>query len=267
MSDTTGPRVRVEWHGRIAELVLDRPARRNAMDAELWTTLRDRARALAEEDPRAVVLTGAGDHFCSGMDLTPANALVMRLMPAIQTGDTEALRELVRDLKATMDAIASIPAPVIAAVEGSCLGAGLEVALCADLRIASETATFSLPETRFGMVPDVGGTVRLSRLVGRGRAAQLILTGDSVDPATASAWGLVNEVVPAGNARERALELAAAVTRCAPTATREALAVLRSHPGDEGRFDAETEAGVRALASGEVLEGITSFMQKREARW
>lgn len=258
--------VRIEREGPLAILTLDRTARRNAMHAPMWEALREAASGLAADPPRAVVLTGAGGHFCAGMDLAPDNPLLGRVAMAVASGDAEALRTVIRELKATVDAVASIPVPVIAAVEGACLGGGLEVALAADLRVGGDTATFSLPETRWGMVPDVGGTVRLSRLVGRARAAQLALTAMSIGAEQAERWGLLNEVVDAGSALERAKEIGSQVARTAPTATRETLAVLRAWPGDE-RFDDETEAGTRALLSGEVLEGIASFTERRKARW
>lgn len=267
MSNVDEVVVRVTWDERVAHLTLERPTRRNAMDAAMWSQLRTVAQAVAEQSPRVVILSGAGDHFCSGMDLTPANALVQRLVPGVLSKDEVALRSLIVELKSTMNAVAELPAPVIAAIEGSCLGAGLELALCADLRIATPSSRFSLPETRFGMVPDVGGTVRLSRLVGRGRAAQLVLTGATLDAQTAERWGLVNEVVTEGTALEAAFAMARSICANSPTATREALGVLRSHPGDEIRFDQETEAGMRALVSGEVMEGLASFVDKRDARW
>ncbi|MCA9567492.1 MAG: enoyl-CoA hydratase/isomerase family protein [Myxococcales bacterium] len=258
--------VRVQRDGPVARITLDRPERHNAMHGPMWTALREVAEGLAADPPRAVVLVGAGPHFCSGMDLSPANPLLARLAPAVMGRDADALRAVIRELKATVDAVAAIPVPVVAALEGSCLGGGLEVALAADLRVAGQGARFSLPETRWGMVPDVGGTVRLSRLVGRARAAQLALTAATIDAQRAESWGLVNEVVPDGQALARAEGLARQIAAQAPTATREALAVLRSWPGDD-RFGDETEAGVRALLSGEVLEGLQAFAQKREARW
>lgn len=260
---------RLERDDGVAILTLDRPARRNALHPPLWAELKRRGEELAADVPRVLVVTGAEGHFCSGMDLSPTNTIFQRVMERVAARDQPGLEAIIVELKGQLDAIATLPCPVIMAIEGVCLGAGLELALCGDVRIAGQSATFSLPETRFGMVPDVGGTTRLTKLVGKGRAAQLILTASTIDAAKAERWGLVEEVVPDGTALERALELARAITACAPTATREALATLRAveaHSDDTVR-PFETSAGARALLSGEVAEGISSFVQKRPARW
>lgn len=265
MSET----LRVERDGAIATITLDRPDRRNALDLPLWDGLRKAAMDLAERRPRVVIVTGAGGHFCAGMDLSPDNRLFQNIQPLVLAKDGYRLAEVITSLKHTFDALARIPVPVIAAIEGACAGGGLELALAADLRVAALGAFFALPETRWGMVPDVGGTVRLAKLVGRGRAAQLILTGERIDAATAERWGLVNEVVPDGSALERARDLAASILKAGPIATQQALGALRQIDaiGDDVRMEHETQAGARALASGEVIEGIQAFAQKREARW
>lgn len=261
--------LRVERDGDVAVLTVDRPERRNALHGPLWTALREVGEALTEDPPRVVVITGAGDHFCSGMDLRPDNPLVTHLLPAVQQRDAQALERIITDLKACMDALARIPCPVIAAVEGVCFGGGLELALTADLRVASEAARFSMPETRWGLVPDVGGTVRLSRLVGRTRAADLILTGREARASEALSWGLVNRVVPAGTTLEAARSIAEAISAAAPTATAAVLEVLRRPEGLDGddAFAAETAAGVKTLLSGEAMEGLAAFAGRRAPRW
>jgi enoyl-CoA hydratase/carnithine racemase len=261
--------LRVERDGRVATLVIDRPSRRNALHGPLWTALHEAARSLADDPPRVVILHGTGGHFSSGMDLTPDNPLVVRLAPAVQAGDRDALRAIIGELKASLAAIASLPCPVLAAIEGACLGGGLELALTADLRVAGESARFSLPETRWGLVPDVGGTVRLSRLVGRARASDLVLTGREATASEALSWGLVNRVVPDGTTLEAARAVAEKIVATAPTATAGVLDVLRAVDGldDEAAFAAETAAGVAALASGEPLEGLAAFAGRRKPRW
>lgn len=259
----------VDRDGDIAVITVDRQERRNAMHGPLWTAIREAGEALAAEPPRAVILTGAGPHFCAGMDLRPDNPLIMRLAPAVMGRDTDAMRALIGDLKACMNAIATLPCPVIAAVEGACLGGGLELALTADLRIAGTSARFTLPETRWGMVPDVGGTVRLSRLVGASRATDVILTGRQVLADEALAWGLVNRVVPDGQALAAAHDMVHQILRGSPAGTSAILPVLRRVQtlDDPEAFAAETEAGVQTLTSGEVMEGVAAFAQKRSPGW
>lgn len=259
----------VDHDDGVVTITVDRPARRNALHGPLWDGLRDAATALASDPPRVVILHGAGEHFCAGMDLRPDNPLVSDLAPAIAMKDPDACRAVIERLKASMNAIASLPCPVVAAIEGSCLGGGLELALTADLRVAGESARFSMPETRWGLVPDVGGTVRLTRLVGRGRSADLILTGRTIDAREALAWGLVSQVVPDGSTLERARELAASIIKGAPLATREALAVLRQVDAldDAAAFEAETQAGVTTLIGQEAMEGLAAFATKQAPRW
>ncbi|MCB9677035.1 MAG: enoyl-CoA hydratase/isomerase family protein [Alphaproteobacteria bacterium] len=265
MADT----LRVERTGEIVEVTLARPSHRNALDDDLWQALRREGLALHDAYPRVVILSGEGEHFCAGMDLSPSNPLLARIAPLVAAHDTYRLSEVIRHLKASFGVFARLPAVVICAIEGACLGGGLELALAADLRIAGESAVFSMPETQFGMVPDVGGTVRLSKLIGRSRASELILTGERIGAIKAERWGLVNEVVHDGTALERARAVAARILKASPTATRQALLALRhaDELGDDERFEIETEAGARALVSGEVTEGLASFAAKREPRW
>lgn len=250
--------------GPVATLTLRREERRNALHGPLWTALGEAARALAADPPRVAIITGAGGHFSAGMDLKPDNPLITRLFPAIQTGDRDTFRALIHELKAVVNAVASLPCPVIAAVDGACLGGGLEVALACDMRVASAGAQFAMPEARVGMMPDVGGTMRLIRLVGRTRALELCTTGKPIDAATALSWGLVNRLGSEGSALDAARAMAADMLTASPTATKELLAMTRA---DAPTFEDETEAGVRVLASGEVMEGVMAFLERRAPRW
>lgn len=262
-------RIRCTRQEGVAIVTLDRPAKRNALHAPMWDALHDLGTRLAEDTPQAVVITGAEGHFSAGMDLSMGNPLFVELAQALQQGDDAALRGLVLRLKAAVDAFATLPCPVVAAVEGACAGGGLEVALTADLIVAGEEAFFSLPELQVGLAPDVGGTVRLARRVGRSRATEMILTGRRLTAAEALAWGLANRTVPQGQALPAALELAARIRRSAPAATAAVLPLLRSLAGmsDGEAFAAETDAGVHTLLAGEALEGAAAFLEKRAPRW
>lgn len=265
----TWDHVRVERQDGIAVVTLARPERRNAMHAPMWRELREVGEHLAEEPARVVILHADGEHFSAGMDLRPDNPLITRLGPAVANKDQGACRALIRELKGSLDVFAHLPCPVVAAIEGACLGSGLELALCADLRVVAESAVFTLPETRWGLVPDVGGTVRLSRLIGRGRAGDMILTGRKVASAEALSWGLVNRVVPDGSALQAADTLARALRKGAPKATAAILPVLRDADtlSRSDAFDAETEAGVRALMGQEILQGIQAFVTRSDPPW
>ena len=252
---------------RVAVLVLDRPDRRNALSLADWRTLRDLLRSL--QPVRAVVSTGAEDHFCAGMDLADDNPLIAELAPALNRGEEAAARRVITELKECVSAITELEVPVFAAIEGACIGGGLEIALACDVRIAASDAIFALPEVRLGMIPDVGGCARMVRLVGSGRTADLVTTGRRVRGDEAFDLGIVERIVPPGGARAAAMLAAADVVLGGPDAVRLALAVVRA-AGDLGLDEAlaiETHHGAMAIASGEAREGISAFREKRAPRW
>jgi enoyl-CoA hydratase len=156
--------------------------------------------------------------------------------------------------------------PTIAAIEGAALGGGLELALCCDLRVAAESGQLGLPEVRLAVTPSTGSTQRLPRLIGVARAKELLLTGRIIDAAEAHRIGLVNEVVPAGEALSRAREIGEEIAERGPLAVREVKRLI------DGALDrdlaaghaAEVEASVRIFATDDLLEGARSFVEKRE---
>ena len=200
--------VTTHWEGRTAILTLNRPEKRNAMHRDLWAAMGDAATAVASESPRAVVVTGSGGHFSAGMDLSFNNPLLVSLAQAIQSKDTGAVNELIDWLNAQIDAFTKLPCPVIAAVEGVCVGSGLELALACALRVATTKAVFALPETRVGLCPDVGGARRLHALIGPARTLDLIATSRTIACDEAEKWGMVDRVCEPGSALEAALTLA-----------------------------------------------------------
>jgi len=198
------PKVRYERVGAAAVLSISRPERRNAVDAETAGLLLEGYRKFEDDDEaRVLVLTGEGpEAFCAGADLK-AIAEAGR-NPSRETVDSVASRT-----EGPMGFTRLTPSkPTVAAISGWCLAGGLELALWCDLRIAAETARLGFTERRFGVPLIDGGTQRLPRVVGMGRALELILTGRVVQAAEALAWGLVNEVVPEGRHLERALDVA-----------------------------------------------------------
>lgn len=262
-------RVWVERQGAIATLVIDRPEKRNALDGPMWEALGAEALRLHADPPRVLILRGEGEHFSAGMDLSFGNPLIQRLVPAMAERDAEAARAIIEELKRYLRLLATLPCPVIAAIEGACAGGALEVALTADLRVGSETAFFAMPELRVGLAPDVGGTTRLSQLVGRARATELILTGRRISAQTALGWGLLNEVCAAGGALVAARALAEEVLTSAPIATRAVLPVLRmvEWADEASAEEAETRAGIAAIHGGEVMEGAQAFLERRKPSW
>jgi enoyl-CoA hydratase/carnithine racemase len=200
MSEPLTPPVRYERRGAASLVTVDRQHRRNAIDGETAVALRDcYLRFESEEDARVLVLTGAGEiSFCAGADLKAIESFATRLeSPEGPLGFTRLTPSK----------------PTIAAIAGFCLAGGLELALWCDLRIATTASTFGLPERRWGVPLIDGGTQRLPRLVGLGRALELILTGRMIGAEEALAIGLVNELVGEGEHLERALQLAEGIAR------------------------------------------------------
>ena len=165
--------------------------------------------------------------------------------------------------------LADLPMPTIAAIEGNALGGGLELALCCDLRVASERARLGLPEVRLAVTPGAGGTQRLPRLVGSARARELILTGRVLTAADAERIGLVHEVVPAGEAVKRARAIGMEIAARGPLAVREAkrLIGLATEVDLDAGLAAELEASERIFASEDMLEGARSFFAKRDPEY
>src|SRR5262249_33226445 len=238
----------------IAIVMLDRPERRNALNEAMWSELDEAASELEARPGRGVVITGAGDRaFCAGMDVNPDNPQVAGLVEAVQTHDRAPVAALLGRIRATLDRLVGLPVPVIAAVNGLAYGGGAELAVRCDLRVADPAAVFCFSEVRLGLMPDMGGGVALTRLLGPSRAADLVLTARRVGAPEALALGLVNRVSAPGKALEEALDLAAAVAKNGPRAVRAALDVIRT-TGDLSERDAlalELERATTLIVSGE----------------
>lgn len=248
--------VRVEWDGDLAIVTIDRQEKLNALDAEVLRELGDVFESLHGDDKvRGVVLTGAGQKaFVAGADIGE----IARLDPIGGVALSRRGQDLFLDIE-------RFPKPVLAAVGGFALGGGCELALACHLRLASDNARFGLPEVGLGIIPGYGGTVRLARLVGLGRAVEMILTGEMVDAVRAAEMGLVSAVVPRAELLERAKELLRKVTRNGPVAVRHALeSVYRALDADT-QTALEHEAGLFGLLASttDMREGMRAFLEKR----
>jgi enoyl-CoA hydratase len=214
--------------------------------------------AAAPGDVRAVVVTGSGERsFSAGSDVNGFEAQARRGPDGREGFELE---------ERVTSRLASLPMPTIAAIEGNALGGGLELALCCDLRICSDRAKLGMPEVRLAVTPGSGGTQRLPRIVGPAHAKDLILTGRIVDAADAARMGLVTEVVPAGQARARAAEIAAEIALRGPLAVREAKRLIDAATDMElpDGLAAEVEASLRIFATDDLLEGASAFLAKRD---
>jgi enoyl-CoA hydratase len=246
----------VERRDRVAIITINRPEKRNALNIQ---TRQEGAAVLDElrddETIRVVVFTGAGDKaFIAGADI------------AEFAGRTALTQRDVMMGRSLFTAIDSFPKPVIAMINGYCLGGGCELALACDLRIASEMASFGQPEINLGIIPGGGGTQRLTRMIGEGKAMELILTGDIINAQTAFTLGLVNMVVPATDLEAKTTEIANRIAEKSPIALRmakEAVKLASRSNLDEG-LRREVDLFALCFSSEDKDEGVRAFLEKRK---
>jgi enoyl-CoA hydratase/carnithine racemase len=251
-----------EVDGAVAVVTIDHPPV-NALSAPLLEELEAELARLDTDDAiRAIVVKGAGERaFVAGADISE--------FPTLRESahdDNGGSARGIQRLGHRMDAART---PFVAAIHGFCLGGGLEVAMCCDIRVAAEDAQLGQPEIKLGLIPGGGGTQRLPRLVGLGRAMLLNMTGDFIDGRTAYEWGLVERVVPREEVHESALEIARTIAARSPVAVgvlRELARTTRDLPLEEG-LRREAEGFRRCLASEDGLEGVTAFLEKREPQF
>jgi 2-(1,2-epoxy-1,2-dihydrophenyl)acetyl-CoA isomerase len=250
-------------HDGIATLVMNRPDRLNALNNELATALNDALGRLAtDETINVVVLTGAGRAFCAGGDLGA-------LGKGRQTGATHELEPLLRAGMQMVLKIRTMPQPVIAAVNGPAAGAGMNIALAADIRIASEEATFGQNFAKVGLFPDYGGTYFLPQLVGPSKAAELFYTGDMIEAKTALRLGAVNHVVPAAQLEAEVENLAQKLAGGPSLAIRAVKKALFASQEKEltQALDNEVREQIRCYLSDDCNEGIRAFFEKRQPQF
>jgi enoyl-CoA hydratase/carnithine racemase len=252
-------RIRVAVADGVGVLTLDNPP----MNLVTLTLTRELDAALTrlagDADVRALVVTGAGERaFCAGSDIKEFGGVA----------DDVVGKKLAAE-NAAFSRLAAFPRPTIAAIEGVAFGGGLELAVCCDLLVAGADARLALPEVKLGVFPGSGGTIRVPRRIGEGRAKRLMFTGEAIDAATALAWGLVDTVVPRGQALAAAHALAAelaALPARALALTKSAVAVGLAYPEEEAvRRTLALSADVFRTA--DCREGARAFLAKEPARW
>jgi enoyl-CoA hydratase len=252
--------ISAEIDGAVAVVTIDHPPV-NALSAPLLEELEAEIDRLdADDDIRAILLVGAGDRaFVAGADISEFPSLREAAAEANERGSARGIQKLGH----RMDAART---PFVAAIHGFCLGGGLELAMCCDVRIASDDAQLGQPEIKLGLIPGGGGTQRLRRLVGIGRAQYLNMTGDFIDARTAYDWGLVEKVVPRDGLLDAALELARTLAQRSPFAMgviKELAAETRDLPLSEG-LRREAQGFIRCIGSADGAEGVVAFLEKRQ---
>ncbi len=243
----------------VAVIRLNRPDRMNTLGGSMKPDLQSAILDLARNDEsvRSVILTGVGDRaFCAGADIKERAGNQMH--PAEYYVKQKATHQLFRNIE-------EFEKPIIAAINGVALGGGLELALCCDIRIASTTARFGLPEGKIGVIPAAGGTQRLPRVVGVGVAKELIFTSEIIDAQRAHGIGLVNHVVEPDKLMDAAFEMAAKIARNAPLALRFAKQSINLgiEVGIDAGLEFERYAAAMVTDSEDRKEGMRSFVEKR----
>ena len=255
-----GEFIHMEQEGGVALVTIDN-APVNALSAALLDELSgELARLDTDEGVRAIVLRGAGDRaFVAGADIKEFPSL----RDAPRDGGSA------RGIQKVGAEVERLRTPVIAALHGFCLGGGLELAMACDIRVAAEDAQIGQPEIKLGLLPGGGGTQRLPRLVGPGRALLMNMTGDPISGTQAYEWGLVERAVPREQLLDTAREIAATIAQRSPHAIgaiKQLAAETRDLPLEDG-LRREAEAFMRCLASADGQEGVAAFIEKREPQW
>lgn len=250
----------VERNDGMVLVIINRPKALNALDGATLAELNQLCDEISQDSTiKAVVITGSGDKsFVAGADIA-----AMQPLSAIEG------RQWGKAGQAVFNKIENLPQPVIAAINGFALGGGCELAMACDIRIASEKAKFAQPEVSLGISPGFGGTQRLARLIGAGRAKELLFTGDMIDAAEAYRIGLVNKLVASNEVLSTAKAMAEKIMLCAPVAVRLCKAAV-----NEG-LDADIQTGVAyeaevfgmCFATADQKEGMTAFLEKRKANF
>jgi enoyl-CoA hydratase len=244
----------------VGTLTINRPDKLNAISNELTAELHTLLSELEkDEELKALIITGAGDKaFVAGADIKE-----------LADRDARIGRRVSRERQAVFSRIENLPVPVIAAVNGYALGGGLEIALACNIRLCSEKAQFGAPEVKLGIIPGDGGTQRLPRLVGLGRAMEMILTGDFIDAQEAYRIGLVNKVFPHEELMDKAMELAQKIASRPPLAVKYAKeAVNRSQEGDAASgFALESYLHALTCTTEDKKEGVAAFLEKRKGKF
>jgi enoyl-CoA hydratase/carnithine racemase len=250
--------VLTEDHGPVRHVVLNRPEKRNAFNGELVQATGEALRAAADDDSvRCVVIRGAGPMFSSGLDLAALAALA------------EAPQSLRAFRRACLDAwnrAEEMTKPTICQVHGACIGGAMELALACDLRVIAADALIGMPETRIGLIPDVGGSSRLPAVVGLGRAKELVMTGKMIGGEEAERIGLANRVAPADELDAAVQGLVDELLACAPVAVGLAKRVMdaSARPALAATLELEVTMQERCAATADFAEGARAFREKRQ---
>ena len=257
--------------GEIAFIKINRPEKKNALNFECWQLFDKYCNRLIDDNQvRALVITGySADIFSAGVDVTPTDPCIAEMFAALQNRDKAKMVKGFADMQGVVSKLAHLPFPTVAAINGLCYSGAVELAAACDIRVIKEGAVICLKEARLGLIPDFGGTVRLTRLIGPAKAKELILTARAILPDEAKSLGLVSHIFPAKNFTSRVTEYVKSIAANAPKALEVVKKICDStftmEEAEALKF--ERQRAAENVLSGQCIEGISAFLEKRTPEW
>jgi enoyl-CoA hydratase len=263
--------VTYEREGRVGIITLNRPDKRNALSVAVWNAIGAAVDVAADDtDAGVILLRGAGKSFCAGLDLSPDNAIMAIIACQPNATQKTTFYEEVKRIQQIHTRLERLPQPTIAAIHSHCLGAGLELVLCCDIRICSQDATFALPEAKLAIITDVGGLQRLPKVVGPGHAREIAFRGHKFDADRARAINLVNDVyLDKETLDKKAMEMALEIAANPPLAVQGAKDVFLYQEGVsvEQALDYTAARSSMIMPSEDLFEAMSAHMQKRQGNF
>jgi enoyl-CoA hydratase len=254
-----------------AFIEINRPAKKNALNSDCWQLFEEHFENLMSNSKiRALVITGRPeDIFSAGFDVTPTDKFIGDMFQALENGDKAKLADGFARIQTILAKLCRLPFPTVAAINGLCYGGGVELATACDIRVIKEKAVMCLPETRLGLIPDIGGTVRLTKLLGPGRAKDLIFTGRRILPEEAKELGLVNHIFPRQGFQSHVIGYVKSIIANSPSALRAVKEIVDSTltMNENEALAFERDRAADNMLSRQCIEGIGAFLERRQPKW
>ena len=270
MAERKAPIIYHEKEG-IAFIEINRPDKKNAFNSECWQLFDEYFEKLMSNSKiRALVIKGqTEDIFSAGFDVTPTDQFIGDMFQALENGDKAKLVDGFAHIQSILSKLSHLPFPTVAAINGLCYGGGVELVTACDIRVIKEGAVMCLPETRLGLIPDIGGTVRLAKLIGPGRAKDLIFTGRQILPEEAKELGLVNHIFPRQDFQSHVIEYVKSIIANSPFALQVVKEIVDSTltMNEIKALAFEREKAADNILSRQCIEGIGAFLEKRQPKW
>jgi len=271
--EKTGQQSLATYHreGYVGLITLNRPEKRNALNLALWNALDEAIRLAAEdEEARVILLRAEGKSFCSGLDISAENEITMALGSTPGASQKLNFFKLVKKTQDIHTRLERLTRPTLAVIHGHCLGAGLELVLCCDIRLCSQETVFALPEAKLGIITDVGGLQRLPKIIGPGHAREMAFRGRPFDAAWAQAVNLVNDVYADKKTLDtKAMEMAEEIASNPPLAVQGAKEVMLfdEEVSLNQSLDYNAARSCMIVPSDDLFEAITAYTQKRKGEF